>query len=139
MSRGSKLIVASIVSTTTAPNASAPVPGVTVATQLELHERDEYRDDEDVEHRPAADDFEQRGRAARGRRSARCTPRCTAIRIVSSASIFSSGTMMLATKTMIASGHEPVVHRKTTPLMIVSLCEPKSDSVSMIGSMFAGM
>ena len=45
----------------------------------------------------------------------------------------------IPTKTMIASGHEPLVHRKTTPLSIVSVCESNIDSVRMIGRMLAGI
>ena len=52
---------------------------------------------------------------------------------------FSSGTVTLAKNTSSASGHEPLVHRKMTPLMIVSSCDDSSVLVFMIGSTFAGM
>jgi hypothetical protein len=47
---------------------------------------------------------------------------------------------MLATKTMMASPAEPVSHRWTTPLMIVSVrVPPKRLPVCRMGRMLAGM
>ena len=45
---------------------------------------------------------------------------------------------MLATNTITARYQEPSSQRKMTPLMMVSSCEPKSELVSMIGSVLAG-
>ena len=47
--------------------------------------------------------------------------------------------MMLAMKIIAARGHEPDVQRYTTPLMIVSVCEPNKKPVSMTGRTFAGI
>ena len=40
--------------------------------------------------------------------------------------------------TLRANGHEPVIQRYTTPLMIVSDCAPKREPVSMTGRTLAG-
>ena len=59
MRRGSNVWAASIVSTTTAMKYTTPEPGATDISGVELHQRHDERVDEDVEHRPAADEFDQ--------------------------------------------------------------------------------
>jgi hypothetical protein len=68
----------------------------------------------------------------------RTAPSCTETRRTTSATILATGTRMLAMKTTSARYHEPSSHRKSTPLMIVSSDEPKSELVSIMGSVFAG-
>jgi hypothetical protein len=60
------------------------------------------------------------------------------VRTVRAAS-FASGTTMLAKKMSAASGHDPVTTRNTTPLMMVSVCAPNSEPVSITGRTLAGI
>ena len=46
---------------------------------------------------------------------------------------------MLAMKRMTASGHDPSIQRNTTPLMMVSVSEPKREPEIMTGRRLAGM
>ena len=57
--RGSNDCAANIVSTTTAMKNTTPGARLHRHQRLQLHQRDDERVDEDVEHRPAADELDQ--------------------------------------------------------------------------------
>src|SRR2546422_3319019 len=66
-------------------------------------------------------------------------PRCTVINRYASATSFPSGIITLATSTISASGHEPDVYRKITPLIMVSDSDDTAVLVFSTGRMLAGM
>jgi hypothetical protein len=75
---------------------------------LDLHQRGEHRDDEDIEHRPAADDL-QPAVDLRAQAGQRLSSLCTETSSSDSSSSFATGTRMLAMKTMI--GERPTIPR----------------------------
>jgi hypothetical protein len=122
-SRGSKLDVAAMVSTTTTANASAPGPGPTLARALSCTtvESSATTKTSSIDQRPMASSTRYSRARSSGRQfQSSCTERSSRSRPI----ILASGTRMLATNTISARCQAPSSHRKRMPLMMVSLCEP---------------
>ena len=108
ISRGSKASAASMVRITTLAKATAPKPELMLTSAAELHQRDQDRGHEDVDHRPAADRRDDAVEPGCGRAAAAAEPSRVATSMAPSAISLSTGTTMLAKNTRAASGYMPL-------------------------------
>jgi len=127
-----------MVKTTTQAKASAPGPAVIMAIDWKWTSAtvSVITNTSSMDQRPIFSIRRyKRVRCCGRQREPRCVVQASRLSVAS----FSSGTRMLAIKTMQASGHSPLVQKNTIPLMMVSSCEPKIELVCRIGSKLAGI